>query len=60
MVNNRKVYILVIPSNNYMKHKICISVDEKTLLDIKENVRNGIFRNKSHAFEYAVKKVMEK
>lgn len=59
-MKNRKVYILVIPGIISMKHKICISVDEKTLLDIKENVRNGRFRNKSHAFEFAVKEVMGK
>ena len=39
-----------------MKHKICISVDEETLLKIKEHVRKGKFRNRSHAFEYAIQK----
>lgn len=43
-----------------MKHKICISVDEETLIKVKEAVRNHVFRNKSHAFEAAVNKVMEK
>jgi hypothetical protein len=41
-----------------MKHKVCISVDENTLLRIKEGIRKGTFRNKSHAFEYAVNEVM--
>ena len=41
-----------------MKHKICISVDRETLLKVKDTVRAGKFRNKSHAFEYAVKEVM--
>ena len=41
-----------------MKHKICISVDEETLLKVLDTVRSGKFRNKSHAFEYAVKEVM--
>jgi Arc/MetJ-type ribon-helix-helix transcriptional regulator len=39
-----------------MKHKICISVNEETLLKIKEQVRNGKYRNRSHAFEYAIQK----
>lgn len=41
-----------------MKHKICISVDEKTLLKVKEAIRNHAFRNKSHAFEAAMNKVI--
>jgi len=41
-----------------MKHKICISIDEETLLKVKEAIRNQVYRNKSHAFEFAVKKVM--
>jgi len=40
-----------------MKHKICISVDEETLLNIKKSIRKGRFRNKSHAFEYAVQQL---
>jgi len=39
-----------------MKYKICISVDEETLLQVREHVRKGRFRNRSHAFEYAVQK----
>jgi Arc/MetJ-type ribon-helix-helix transcriptional regulator len=39
-----------------MKHKICISVDEETLLRIREHVLKGKFRNRSHAFEYAIRK----
>lgn len=39
-----------------MKHKICISVDEETLLKIREEIRKGKFRNRSHAFEYAISK----
>jgi len=41
-----------------MKYKISISVDEKTLLKIRKGMLEGRFRNKSHAFEYAVE-VME-
>jgi Arc/MetJ-type ribon-helix-helix transcriptional regulator len=46
-----------------MKHRISISVNEETLLAIQDtlrtNSRSGIFRNKSHFIEYAVKKFME-
>ena len=42
-----------------MKHKICISVDEETLLKVKEAIRNHKFRNKSHAFEAAVNDILE-
>jgi len=39
-----------------MKYKICISVEEETLLKIREHIRTGKFRNRSHAFEYAIQK----
>ena len=42
-----------------MKHKISVSVDEDTLLAIRELVRSRRFRNRSHAFEYAVKLLSE-
>ncbi len=42
-----------------MKHKLSISVSEDTIIKIREGMRKGLFRNKSHAFEYAVKKVLE-
>lgn len=42
-----------------MKYKICISVDEETLLKIRESVRKRVFRNRSHAFEASVNKVLE-
>ncbi len=41
-----------------MKHKLSISVDEETIVKIQEAMRKGKFRNKSHAFEYAVNKVL--
>ncbi len=37
-----------------MKYKLSISVDEKTLDIIHEHIRKGKFRNRSHAFEYAI------
>lgn len=39
-----------------MKHKLCISIDEETLLKVKAAVRSGKYRNTSHAFEYAILK----
>jgi Arc/MetJ-type ribon-helix-helix transcriptional regulator len=42
-----------------MKIRLSISVDEETVLKLMEGVRAGKFRNKSHAFEYAVNKALE-
>ena len=46
-----------------MKHRISITVDENTVLAIQDklrvNSRSGIFRNKSHFIEYAVKRFLE-
>jgi len=42
-----------------MKHKLSISVSEETIIKIREGMRKGLFRNKSHAFEYAVQEVMK-
>lgn len=46
-----------------MKHRISISVDEDTIMQIQDTLRaksrSGIFRNKSHFIEYAVKKFLE-
>jgi hypothetical protein len=41
-----------------MKDKICISIDRKTLIEVKSKLRGDHFRNKSHIFEVAVKKLM--
>lgn len=40
-----------------MKHKVCVSVDEETIVRIREGIRNGRFRNRSHAFEYAIQRL---
>lgn len=42
-----------------MKNKISISVDEETLNKIDETIMKKKFRNRSHAFEYALTKVLE-
>jgi hypothetical protein len=41
-----------------MKHKVCISVDEETLIKVKKAVREHKFRNKSHVFEFCVNEVI--
>ncbi len=42
-----------------MKHKLSVSVDEETVTKIQEKIRQRIFRNKSHAVEYALTKILE-
>ncbi|MGV8161878.1 MAG: hypothetical protein ACP5N2_00920 [Candidatus Nanoarchaeia archaeon] len=39
-----------------MKYKVSICVDEETLVKIREGIRKGKFRNRSHAFEYSLLK----
>jgi len=43
-----------------MKSKLSISMDEKTLSQLEEAIKDGRFRNKSHVIEYAVKTMLEK
>lgn len=47
------------PMHTKMKQKISVTIDETTLQDILKTVESGKFRNKSHAVEYAVKKLLE-
>ncbi len=42
-----------------MKSKISITMDIETVGRIDAEVASGKFRNKSHAIEYAVKKLLE-
>lgn len=42
-----------------MKHQACVTVDEELMIKIKEKLRDGSFRNQSHLFEYAVRKLLE-
>ncbi|MFC1691433.1 hypothetical protein ACFL0W_04605 [Nanoarchaeota archaeon] len=42
-----------------MKHKLSITLDEETVVGIQAKLRTGLFRNKSHIIEYAVKKLLE-
>ena len=41
-----------------MKRKTSVALEEETLATMRELVRNGLFRNKSHVMEYAVKKLI--
>ena len=41
-----------------MKHKTSVALDEETLARMRELIRSGLFRNKSHVMEYAVKKLL--
>jgi len=42
-----------------MKHRICISLDEDTVVKLREGLRKSIFRNKSHLVEHAVNDFLE-
>ena len=37
-----------------MKLKMSITIDENKIKTIEEYIRNGVFRNKSHALEQAL------
>jgi Arc/MetJ-type ribon-helix-helix transcriptional regulator len=41
-----------------MKKKVSISVDESTLSSVEAMLESGLFRNKSHFIEYAVKRLL--
>ena len=42
-----------------MKVKLSITLDDRTLKLIDEHVTSQRFRNKSHAIEYAIRKLLE-
>jgi Arc/MetJ-type ribon-helix-helix transcriptional regulator len=39
-----------------MKIKVSVSMEDRTLKKVENKVDEGLFRNKSHFIEYAVKK----
>ena len=41
-----------------MKHKTSVALEEHTLAAMRELVRTGLFRNKSHVMEFAVKRLV--
>lgn len=44
---------------NSTKQRLSISVDEETVRIIEKSVENGLFRNKSHAVEFSVNKILK-
>lgn len=42
-----------------MKHQTSITVDEEIMLRIKDKLRDGSFRNQSHMFEFAIRKLLD-
>ncbi|MBT4651209.1 hypothetical protein HOC13_01680 [Candidatus Woesearchaeota archaeon] len=42
-----------------MKDPVSITVDKELLAKLDLVLEDGLFRNKSHLFEYAVKKLIE-
>ena len=41
-----------------MKHQTSITIDEEIMLKVKELLRDGTFRNQSHVFEFAIRKLL--
>ncbi len=42
-----------------MKQKISVSVEEKTIKLVEQIIKTGIFRNKSHAVEFSLNKIIK-
>ncbi len=42
-----------------MKHQTSITINEEIMLKVKDKLREGSFRNQSHIFEFAVRKLLE-
>lgn len=42
-----------------MKHIVSVSLDEETILKIRDCLRSKSFRNKSHVVEMAIEKLHE-
>lgn len=40
-----------------MKARISVTVDEETVFKVRELMRSGKFRNKSHVIEHCIKEV---
>lgn len=43
-----------------MKTKLSISINDEIIALIEEKLKEGLFRNKSHAVEYALMKLLRK
>jgi len=46
-------------SDVIMKHQTSITINEEIMLKVKDKLRDGSFRNQSHIFEFAVRKLLE-
>lgn len=42
-----------------MKIKVSISMEDKTIKEVEDRIKDGVFRNKSHFIELATKKLLE-
>ncbi|MFC1696776.1 hypothetical protein ACFL1H_00430 [Nanoarchaeota archaeon] len=42
-----------------MKHQTSITIDEEIMLKVKDLLRDGTYRNQSHIFEFAIRKLLE-
>ena len=42
-----------------MKQKLSITVEKKLISKIEAKLKQGLFRNKSHVVEYAIKQFLE-
>ena len=42
-----------------VKHQTSITIDEDVILAVKAKLRDGTFRNQSHLFEFAVRKLLD-
>ena len=42
-----------------MKHKLSVTLEREVILELNDKLREGLFRNKSHLIEYAVKKFLK-
>ncbi|MBW2992143.1 ribbon-helix-helix domain-containing protein [Candidatus Woesearchaeota archaeon] len=42
-----------------MKFKTSVTFDEETIDSIRDLIKLGLFRNKSHAIEYSIKKFIK-
>ena len=42
-----------------MKHKTSITIEEETILQMRELIRCGLFRNKSHVMDVAIQRLIK-
>ena len=42
-----------------MRHKISVTINKENLEKIDEGIKKGKFRNRSHAFDYSLSKLLD-